>query len=456
MSRTDKFSGPSLAIVYLLYRAGGVLFILVLFCFLLPVSLTYAENGTGDESGSPADEQKSGVEDPLVQVEKTESEIQKPQSEDSVEGEIESRNEIAYDPMERSIYPKAYYRLRRVMKDLEHRLGLEVTFSYDVVGQQYFDDVDNESGLAGDATLSGRWLLLGEKKNRPLYLTFRLRERHAFDDNPPSEIGPDTGLFWKTVDGFNDSGFQIPSFYFSQELRKKEVIIRYGQFSIDHFFDSHRFRSAKKYFLNYAFANNPSVNFPSFGAGAVLQWNPNERWELIGGASNIQGTQQGDEVNFGLNSSALFESAQVRYHFDWEEDRGSELRVMIWHNASLPEEDLADDSGISVTLGLDGLSTGEEYSFRFATSRGNATATDLLFFAGYGRQMYSYDHWGIGVAGGRSSNTSDWQMLMETYYRWQIFKELIITPDLQLILGDHVDRDTDVSVVAGIRFGFIF
>lgn len=455
MSWTDKVSRSSLTVLFLWYHARAALFVFVLFC-LLPVSLTYAEEGNGDESRSLAEEQISGVENSPAQVEKPELQIQEAQSENSVEGEIESRNEIAYDPMARSIYPKAYYRLRKITSDWERRLGLEITFSYDVVGQHYFDNVEGEWGVAGDASLSGRWLLLGKKNDWPVFLTFRLRHRDAFSDNPPSSIAAETGLYWKTVDGFNDSGFQIPSMYFSQEFHKQQVVLRYGQFSIDHFFDSHRFRSSKKYFLNYAFANNPSVNFPSYGAGAVVQWNPNTRWELIGGASNIQGTQQGDDVNFGLDTAALFESAQVRYRFEGEEDHGSELRIMIWHNASLPEEDLPDDSGVSVTLGLDGASRGEEYAFRIAKSKGNATVTDLNFFAGYGREMFSYDHWGIGVAGGRSSVTSNWQVLLETYYRWRVFKELMITPDLQLIVGEHLDRDTEISVVAGLRLGFIF
>lgn len=289
-----------------------------------------------------------------------------------------------------------------------------------------------------------------------MHLTFRLRRRDSISGNAPSDIGPETGLFWKTIDGFNDSGFQVPSMYFSQELRKRELIIRYGQFSIDNFFDSHRFRSAKKYFMNYIFSSNPSVNFPSYGAGVVLQWNPNESWELIGGASNIQGTEQGKDVDFGIDSTALFESAQLRYRITDEDGRNAELRVMAWNNDGVPGEDLSEDRGMSATLGIDGMSAGEEVAFRFAIARGNSTPTDVHFFAAFGKTMNSYDHWGIGMGAGRSSESSEWQVMMETYYRWWVFKELIITPDFQLILGDHLDRDADVSVVAGLRFGFIF
>lgn len=46
---------------------------------------------------------------------------------------------------------------------------------------------------------------------------------------------------------------------------------------------------------------------------------------------------------------------------------------------------------------------------------------------------------------------------METYYRWQITKELVISPDLQLIFGsDPRSGDSKVRVVGGIRLGIIF
>lgn len=495
MNLSDSFSRVSCLhhCMNFAFPINGVLLLSAVLLLSIPslTEFSYAEEGATPEERSLADELKDIAKDPEILIEgvegmvertystikkpgktspdspeiiseniehavdETESLVQDPQSETSVEGEIESRDEIARDPTANSIYPQAYYQLRKITKDWERRLGLEITFSYDVVGQQYFDDVESEGGLAGDVSMSGRWLLFGHRKDLPVYLTFRLRNRHAIADKAPSTIGPDTGLFWKTVSGFNDSGFQIPDMYFSQELSKRKVVLRYGQLGIDNFFDSHRFRSAKRYFLNFAFSDNPSINFPKYGAGLVLQWNPNERWELIGGGSNIQGTSQND-IDFGIDSTALFKSGQVRYQFAGDDERSSELRVMVWHSDSLADEDLAEDKGISVTVGIDGPSKGEEFAFRFAASGGDATAADVLYFAGYGKEIGSYDHWGIGVAAGHSSESSDWQVTMETYYRWWVFKELMITPDLQLTLGDHLDRDTNVSVVAGLRLGFIF
>jgi len=385
-----------------------------------------------------------------------ESLVQEPQSETSIEGEIKSRDEVAYDPTKRSILPGFYYKYRDKLWEWQRKHGLEVTFSYDIVGQESFDGTGSLGGIAGDGTLSGRWLLFGERYDLPVYLTFRLRSRNAYTEHAPADISSETGLFWKTVDGFNDAGFQVPSMYLSQELWKQEVILRYGQFSIDNFFDAHKLRSAKKFFLNQAFSSNPAVSFPSYGAGFVLQWNPNEKWELIGGVSNIQETEQNKEIDFGISSTALFESLQARYRFSGIGGKNFDIRLLGWHSDSINDEDIPEGRGVSLTIGHEGFEPGEDFVFRYAHAHGDATSADTILFAGYGKEIHSFDHVGMGVSLGRSSITEDWQVMLETYYRWRVYKELMITPDLQFILGDHIDNDTDVSVIAGLRFGFVF
>lgn len=374
----------------------------------------------------------------------------------SIDDELKSRDKIAYDLRERSLFPGTYYQVRAKLKEWEQKHGLEITFSYDVVGQQYFDDVDLIGGIAHDASLSGRWLLFGEKHDRPGSLFFRVRTRGAVTPYAPADLSSETGLFWKTVDGFNDSGFQVPSMYFSQELRKRDLIFRYGQFSIDNFFDSHRYRNAKRFFLNQSIASNPAVNFPSYGAGLVIEWKPADRWQIVAGVSNIQSTDQNTEVDFGLDSSSLFQSIQAGHSFSGLGGRDADLKIMGWHSDSMADQEIPEGDGLSFTLSQDGIEKGEGYVFRYAYADGGSTSTDMILFAGYGRKVHSYDHAGVGFSAGRSSLTSRWQFMLETYYRWRVFKELMITPDLQLIYGEHLDRDTSFSVVAGLRIGVIF
>ena len=180
--------------------------------------------------------------------------------------------------------------------------------NYDVISQAFYDRDISLGGTAGDLTMSGRWLIWGERYKEPFSLNFRFRYRSAYSAYSPSDIQSNTDLLWGTVKGFNDSGFQVPNLYFDQRLYNNELALFYGQFPIDSFVDKHVMRSAKRFFLNKAFSDNPTINFPSYGAGFTMHWKPGKGWELTGGGSNIQDTEADEVVNFSLGSTALFGS----------------------------------------------------------------------------------------------------------------------------------------------------
>lgn len=304
--------------------------------------------------------------------------------------------------------------------------------------------------------MSGRWLLFGETFKKPIYLLFRLRDRRAYSEYSPSDIQGETDLLWGTVDGFNNSGFQIPDFYFDQELFDGDLALRYGQFSIDKFVDTHALRSAKRFFLNKAFSNNPTVSFPSYGAGFAARWRPAENWEITGGASNIQGTEEEQYVDLSLDSTALFGTLQVAYNFTGIGNKAGRIQVMGWGNDGNNEEDYDVGHGASFTLQHGGLTEGEVYALRYAQSSGDPTKTDIIIFLGYSKEIRGFDNFGLGAGAGRSSSGTGWQTVFETFYRWQVTKELLITPDVQLILGDDLSGDSKTRFVTGIRAGIVF
>ena len=374
----------------------------------------------------------------------------------SIEGTLERRDELVYDPRRRSLFPEFYYSLRKIQLDWWQKHRVEVTLNYDMLTQHYDDSDVSVGGTSGDLSLTGRWLILGERFHKPIYLSFRLRDRRAYSEYAPSEIQGQTDLLWGTVDGFNNSGFQVPDFYFDQRLFDDKLSLRYGQFSIDSFVDKHALRGAKRYFLNQAFSNNPTVNFPSYGAGFAANWKPNDRWELTAGISNIQGVEGDAQIDFSLDSTALFGTIQADYNFTGLDGRGARLQVMGWGSDDNNVDDYRPGQGVSTTLEHEGRAENETYVLRITQSSGNPTDTDLLLFVGHGKRIRGFDNLGFGIAAGRSSASSEWQTVLESYYRWQVTKELVITPDLQIIFGNNPTGESAVRLVGGIRLGIVF
>jgi len=386
------------------------------------------------------------------------STIAEDETADSIGPSIERRNALGYDPTRVSLFPDFYYRYRAWHEKINKKLGLETLLSYDTLAQLYADRDWSVGASSGDTTFSGRWLMFGQKYNRPVHLSFRLRYRNAHGDLAPAELSSVTGLIWKTVDGFTDAGFQVPSLYVNQELADGRLTLRYGQFSIDNFFDNHKLRSAKRYFLNEAFSLNPSIAFPSYGAGFTVQWKDTGNWDLAIGGSNIQGTDKDKTVSFSLSSSALYYNAQGGYNFKGFGKRNARVQLLGWQSKGNEEEDeLPDGTGVSLTLEQEGVSSGEHFVARYAFSDGDAALVDQLFMLGWGREIRKYDHLGLGFGLGRSAEeTSRWQGLAEIYYRWQVTKELMVTPDLQIIVGEGLENGDTVQIVAGLRAGITF
>ena len=404
--------------------------------------------------GSVRPEEEEDVKDPLA-VEET-APLEK-EAATSIEGALEQRDELVYDPRRRSLFPDFYYSFRKKQLDLWHKLRVEFTTTYDVLTQHYNDSDVSVAGTAGDITLAGRWLIAGQKYNKPFYLAFRVRDRRAYSEFAPSDIQSQTDLLWGTVDGFNNSGFQIPDLHFDQRLFEDKLSLRYGQFSIDSFVDKHAMRGAKRYFLNQAFSSNPTVNFPSYGAGFATNWKPNDRWELTAGISNIQGVEGDAQVDFSLNSDALFGTVQAAYNLTGLDGKGARLQLMGWGGDENNVDDYRGGQGYSVTFEHEGREENEIWVLRLAQSFEDPTDTDMLLFIGHGKQIRGFDSLGVGVGAGRSAEKQIWQSVFESYYRWQVTKELVITPDLQIIFGsDPTTKESKVRTVAGIRLGIVF
>lgn len=376
---------------------------------------------------------------------------------DSIGTTIERRDALGYDPTRHSLFPDFYYRYRTWREEINKQIRLQTIFSYDMLAQGYVDRDWSVGASSGDATISGRWLMFGHKYNRPVYLSFRMRHRHAYGDLAPSELSSQADLLWKTVDGFTDAGFQIPELSINQELIDGRLTLRYGQFSIDSFFDNHKLQSAKRFFLNEAFSLNPSISFPSYGTGFTVQWQGTGNWDLAIGGSNMQGTDQTEEINLSLSSSALFFTAQGGYNFKGFGKRSARVQLLGWKGDSNKEDELTDGRGVSLTVEQEGISTGEHFVARYAFSDGDASQVDQLFMLGWGREIRKYDHLGIGFGMGRSvQDSSIWQGVAEIYYRWQVTKEFMVTPDLQIIMGGGLNGGEDIQIVAGLRGGITF
>jgi len=337
------------------------------------------------------------------------------------------------------------------------QIGLNIGASYHVAGLVAFGGDEDVSGFSGDLTVEGTWQLIGKKWNRPLDLHFRVRHRHELGSRAASEVAEDSGgLLWNLTSGFSNAGLEVPDFKLVQHFPDRNLDLIYGQMTIDALFDRHSLRSAKRAFMNRAFSKNPAAGFPRFGTGVAMVWNPDNGFDLTVGASSVQGTQNGDQVDFDLGSGDLFTAAQLGYDFTFR-GNPARLQAMVWHADPVEHARVPEGEGVSLTFEHWLASSNNRLFVRLAWADGAASDTDRFIAAGFATGRRENDLFGLAIGAGRDSfRSGDWQGVVETFYRWQIGPHFILTPSAQVVFGNGLQPDHPFRLVAGIKGAVTF
>lgn len=342
-------------------------------------------------------------------------------------------------------------------KKFEKRVGLSWTASYHAValGSLLGDGVP--VGASGDFTFQGIWKPGHRWSDNPTELRFRVRHRHKYGSTAASELGPEIGALWGVVDGFSNSGLETPDFFLRHHFKDPDIEIRYGQLSIDSQFGGHQLGSSKKYFLNQGFASDPAVAFPRFGAGLTAFLNLDNGISIGIGSTTVQGTQTGDQVDLDFGSGDLFHAFQLSYDFKNHDDLFRRLQFLAWHSDAVEDANRPDGNGATLTYEHALNKNGEHGFARVSWSEGGAASLNYLMTAGYARPCGERDLAGVAAGIGRSSGSDDdIQAVIEAFYRWHARDNLMVTPDIQLLLGEGFTGGPGIRVVAGVRFGVSF
>lgn len=313
------------------------------------------------------------------------------------------------------------------------------------------------TGVSGDLTVQGIWAPGRRWRDEPTELRFRLRHRHAYFGTPASALSGEIGALWGVVDGYSNSGFEIPDFFLRQNFASAGLELRYGQMTIDSQFGGHQLASSKSYFLNQAFASNPAVAFPRFGAGLTAVKSFDNGLSIGLGTTTVQGTQNGNQVDLEFGSDDLFHALQFSYEFEDRAELRHRFILLGWHSDAV--EDAAQPGGEGVHLTYERAldEAGSHFFSTLSWANGGAAPVDYLLTAGFGRPWREHDFFGLAAGVGRGSGSGrPLQAVVEGFYRWQPSEYLCITPDVQVLIGDDLDTGPGLRCIAGVRLTATF
>ena len=345
---------------------------------------------------------------------------------------------------------------------LKKNFGLEIGASYSALYQYSTKSItpQNENDAAsGVLDFFGKWNIFhsNEGKN-PGYLGFKIKWSHKiFSDIPPTNLDTQIGSLWQTTTTFNNQPISLDQIWWQQSLFDDKVTYRIGKVDQSDFVDFYMYSSAKRFFLNEAFSQNPTIPFPDPGFMGFIKVQPNDIFYVLASLGNLR-TDAGDfnvksffkerdyfttlELNFGPLAKKL--GYDGNYH------------IVLWHSDAIKEQNKPSSQGFNINISrLFDNKYGAFIRYGYS-SDGNFTDVKQLLSLGFGIAGpfdTQGDFFGAAFAIGEPVEDSlRTQYLFETLYRIQITPIIQFTPDIQLIFNPSNNPREDFLAVLGARF----
>jgi porin len=359
-----------------------------------------------------------------------------------------------------SLFPQAGAALHQRISDFREQLDvfdLKVSTDYSALFQHA------SSTLSGDNTASsqvfrllGTWLNIGDPDGHHGRLVWKGEYRGAFLGNPaPRDMGFDTGSALSTAN-YKEMGWGLTDFYWHQRFNGDKVAIKVGHMDPGDWADQYPLLNAWTRFLNDAFYNNPTESIPKRGFGIVGHTYLRDRVYLMGGIHDANGPDTRPDFDQLFDSREFMTWAEIGYRGERNLAAGHNVHVHIWQQDAREEEGTERSKGITFSWS-NVIRSGVVPFLRMGYSEGDAPAMRRFIGAGANWRLFDRDVLGFATSWGSPPDRElrD-QVTTEAFYRLQVTRNIVLTPNLQVYYQPAYNPDKDWVSVVGLRFRVVF
>ena len=353
--------------------------------------------------------------------------------------------------------------------ELHKESGLSFGVEYNTT---YLSSSDNLPGTDSDAAggifrFSGVWEAVGRGSANPGNLNFLVEYTDEYTDTGPSSfLGESLGYAGISNLPYNDEGWRLNTLYWDQKFRHGEYEVVAGWLDTSDYVDVFPLVSPWTDFYNYAFSIGVGAldlaSDPALGvAGAA--WLTDDVYLIAGFADeNGDGTDPLDGFDTFFNDNEYFEHIEIGWTGASQEAYYlNNLHLTLWHADERDELGVEDGWGgvlsFNHTIGSKWLAfvrTG------WAEDGGSLLERSVSIGGGYKpgsmETLGSISQLGFGANWGQPNDALfgtdlDDQYALEAYFRWQLSKEIALTPCVQLLIDPALNPDDDSIWVTGVR-----
>ncbi|WP_158263398.1 carbohydrate porin [Aliiruegeria haliotis] len=348
-----------------------------------------------------------------------------------------------------------WYAWKRRLND---DLGLQLSFSFQTLAQrtdETLTGVDNAAATRGQ--IQGSWTLVDRGGSSPGKLTFRIRNRQAWDGNiPPSQLAYQFGSIINSGTGFGSNGMELNELAWRQSFMDGRLRFIFGNMSAIAWYNTHALSGSLSGFQNTGMQSSLSKPGPGRGLGFGLAYQFTPNLVVLGGVHDANSTATMNPLET-IKQHEYFYAAELRYlPSGIEKQQWDAFKVQVWHQDARAEKGLEASSGVSLQAGY--LFNDIWYPFAFGGwSDGNASIFKQDLVAGLGvkiptRNRPSTDMFGVAAGwGDPSADGLQDQYTAEVFYRLQLLASFALTPSVQVVRDPAANPDADQVVLWGLR-----
>jgi porin len=371
----------------------------------------------------------------------------------------EVENQITLDRKANPLYEsKLFAPLRKWRDGVAEKTGFNWTLDYSALFMGVSDSPGEDNASGGMVRFFGFWDLVNRGGANKGSLLWKVEHRHKYSDIPPSALGFESGYAGIFEPPFSDQGGRLTNLYWKQYFADGKGAFVAGFLDATDFVDVYLLASPWTGFNNFVFSTGAAAmdlpNDATLGASAGGMVTRNLYVQAGFSDANSDPTDPFEGFENVFDESDFFKWIEIGFTPGQDNIYFDNLHVTFWH---IDERANGTPDGWGINASWQKWINDKWLPFiRGGYTEDSGSLLERSLTAGVGYQpVHMRGVIGLGFNWGKPNQTSfagaNDQYTTELFWRYQLTRELAVTPSIQYIKDPALNKDKDSLWAFGLR-----
>ncbi len=343
-------------------------------------------------------------------------------------------------------------------KKVADRTGFNWSLDYNALFMGVSDSLGEDNAASGVVRFYGYWDLVNRGEKNKGSLNWKIESRHKYSDIPPSALGFETGYVGVFEPTFSDQENRLTNLYWKQWFGDGKGAVVAGFLDATDYVDVYLLASPWTGFNNLVFSTGgAAIDLPDDATlGIATGGMITEKIYIQAGISdaNADPTDPFQGFDNVANESDFFKWVEVGFSPSQDQLYFDNIHVTLWH---IEERENGTPDGWGINASWQKWIDDTWLPFMrggYTEDSGSLLEKSLTIGVGY-QPVPQRGVIGLGLNWGKPNQTTfegaEEQYTAELFCRYQVTKELAVTPSIQYIKDPALNSDESSLWVYGLR-----